>query len=383
METHPSNVAKMLSAPNETAGELVDRIAGVMAVNSLSAEAVLARFFSDSLMSAHLVDRLGKSGKGNPATLAARIVAQWKQGETEVKKRKSRGEQATETARAGHKEAQKKTRKNETDVQTSAPSAPASHVSLNPRTVSAHAEAPPHALARTSSVSAAPVGVGSRAGLTDLRSPRLPARLRHGAAKNVEKCFDVSDPRVDVTDDGGSWHLSRSQDDLLTANWRMRRVDAGRAGGAEAQDRRRFYMREPSFFLRTKHLGTLTQRPSAFYQLTRQGVMFKAERGGCPLCCGDEFFLLTLEERDEARDSAHEGNEMDAKNMMLSVPGDPARALPNHRLRMDNWTECHCDGQTRRNDEEVDIGYVMDGVGPMDAAAHLRAAGGSDIAFKK
>ena len=36
------------------------------------------------------------------------------------------------------------------------------------------------------------------------------------------------------------------------------------------------------------------QRPRDFYQLTRQGAMYKVERGGCPLCCGDEIFLLTL-----------------------------------------------------------------------------------------
>jgi hypothetical protein len=89
--------------------------------------------------------------------------------------------------------------------------------------------------------------------------------------------------------------------------------------------------------------------------------MYKVERGGCPLCCGDEIFLLTLEERENAKN-----------NHTLSVPGDPARALPRHRLRCDSWTECHCDGTTKRFDEEVDVGYVMDGVGPVDVAAHLR-----------
>ena len=61
-----------------------------------SAEAVLARFFSQDLLASHLVDALGKSGKGNPATLAARIVAQWKPGKPTAAgiKRKSRGEVA-------------------------------------------------------------------------------------------------------------------------------------------------------------------------------------------------------------------------------------------------------------------------------------------------
>ena len=228
--------------------------------------------------------------------------------------------------------------------------------------------------------------VGSRAGLMDLRSP--PARPRPGggadSAAASRSSYDVADPGADATADGGSWRLSGSQDDLLTANWRMRRVwhsapvspslpsleHAPDAGG-DGFDRRRFYMREPSFLLRTRHLGTLRQRPREFYQLTRQGAMYKVERGGCPLCCGDEIFLLTLEERDRF-DGEAKTSQRDAKNMMLSVPGDPARALPRHRLRCDSWTECHCDGTTKRFDEEVDVGYVMDGVGPVDVAAHLR-----------
>lgn len=390
VETHPSNVAKMLSAPDESAVQLVDRIAGVMAVNSLSAEAVLARFFSGDLMSAHLAGRLGKSGKGNPATLAARIVAQWRPGAADAKKRKSRGEQAAEAARAAtaaEDAAGAKRRKADADKKepTSAPSAPASLAS-GPRTASAQGEAPPHAQARTASVSAAPSHVGSRAGLMDLRSP--PARPRPGggadSAAASRSSYDVADPGADATADGGSWRLSGSQDDLLTANWRMRRVwhsapvspslpsleHAPDAGG-DGIDRRRFYMREPSFLLRTRHLGTLRQRPREFYQLTRQGAMYKVERGGCPLCCGDEIFLLTLEERD-GFDGGAKTSQRDAKNMMLSVPGDPARALPRHRLRCDSWTECHCDGTTKRFDEEVDVGYVMDGVGPVDVAAHLR-----------
>ena len=389
VETHPSNVAKMLSAPGESAGQLVDRIAGVMAVNSLSAEAVLARFFPCDLMSAHLSRRLGKSGKGNPATLAARIVAQWRPGGVDAKKRKSRGEQAAEAARAamaaedaaGAKR-RKADKKADEKAPTSAPSAPASLAS-GPQTASAQGEAPPHAQARTASVSAAPTHVGARAGLTDLRSP--PARPRPGGGEEAGAAsrsrYDVADPDADAAADGGSWRLSSSQDDLLTANWRMRRVRLGPVetplpslesapdAGADGIERRRFYMREPFFSLRTRHLGTLRQRPRDFYQLTRQGAMYKVERGGCPLCCGDEIFLLTLEERDgfDAKASPR-----DAKNASLSVPGDPARALPRHRLRCDSWTECHCDGTTKRFDEEVDVGYVMDGVGPVDVAAHLR-----------
>ena len=389
VETHPSNVAKMLNAPDESAGQLVDRIAGVMAVNSLSAEAVLARFFSGDLMSAHLAGRLGKSGKGNPATLAARIVAQWRPGAVDAKKRKSRGEQAAEAARAAiaaEDAAGAKRRKADADrkAPTSAPSAPASLAS-GPRTASAQGEPPPHAHARTASVSAAPTHVGSRAGLTDLRSPPAPARPGGGAdpAAASRSSYDVADPEADVTADGGSWRLSGSQDDLLTANWRMRRVtklDAVQTplpslesapDGGDGVERRRFYMREPFFSLRTRHLGALRQRPRDFYQLTRQGAMYKVERGGCPLCCGDEIFLLTLEQRDGL--GAKSGRSSNAKPLTrnLCVPGT-TRALPRHRLRCDSWTECHCDGTTKRFDEEVDVGYVMDGVGPVDVAAHLR-----------
>ena len=386
VETHPSNVAKMLNAPGESAGQLVDRIAGVMAVNSLSAEAVLARFFSGHLMSEHLAGRLGKSGKGNPATLAARIVAQWRPGPVDAKKRKSRGEQAAEAARAAiaaEDAAGAKRRKADADrkAPTSAPSAPASLAS-GPRTASAQGEPPPHAHARTASVSAAPTHVGSRRpdGPAVAAGPGASGR-RRGSRRGVALVLRRADPEADVTADGGSWRLSGSQDDLLTANWRMRRVtklDAVQTplpslesapDGGDGVERRRFYMREPFFSLRTRHLGTLRQRPRDFYQLTRQGAMYKVERGGCPLCCGDEIFLLTLEQRDGL--SAKSGRSFDAKPPTLCVPGT-TRALPRHRLRCDSWTECHCDGTTKRFDEEVDVGYVMDGVGPVDVAAHLR-----------
>ena len=92
---------------------LTDKLAGVMAVNSLSAESMLARFFTDDTMGAHLAAAYGKSGKGNPATLAARLVAQWKPrtrdacaGGGGAKKRKNEDdrvgeEAATETGGGG------------------------------------------------------------------------------------------------------------------------------------------------------------------------------------------------------------------------------------------------------------------------------------------
>ena len=84
---------------------LTDKLAGVMAVNSLSAESMLARFFTDDTLGAHLAAAYGKSGKGNPATLAARLVAQWKpsrsgdaSGARGAKKRKNEDDQSGEEA---------------------------------------------------------------------------------------------------------------------------------------------------------------------------------------------------------------------------------------------------------------------------------------------
>jgi hypothetical protein len=56
--------------------KLTDKLAQVMAVNSLSAELMLARFFDASVLGAYCV-RLGKSDKGPAATLAARIAKEW------------------------------------------------------------------------------------------------------------------------------------------------------------------------------------------------------------------------------------------------------------------------------------------------------------------
>ena len=383
----------MLSAPaEETCSALVDRIAGVMAVNTLSAEAVLARVFSQGFLSDHL-NGLGKSGKGNPAILAARIVSTWKPKNT--KKRKSRGELASEAVgavtAAADAAALKKSMEHVVELRhvleqeramREPQSAPTS-IATGPRTISANHEPPAHHQPLTASVSAAPVGVGSRQGLPDLRSPQVEVKKTKSDNLASRSTYDVTDKNADVTNDGGTWCLSQSQDDLLTANWRMRRVVQETAvvdlwnpheitslQVNDSFDRRRFYMCEHSFLLRTKHFGVLHQRPGDFYQLTRQGVMYKVERGGCPLCCGDEIFLLTLEERGEKGGDCDETNKNDA--MLLSMPGDLSKALPKHRLRMDNWIECHCSGTTQRNDEEVDVGYVMDGVGPRDIAAHLK-----------
>ena len=75
----------MLSLPGESnVKTLQSKIVSVMTVNSLSVEQVLARFFSESMLSSHAI-ALGKSGKGNAATLAARVLAVWNVGKKENK----------------------------------------------------------------------------------------------------------------------------------------------------------------------------------------------------------------------------------------------------------------------------------------------------------
>ena len=77
-------IAKMLSVsdlPESTSDEaqqqLKSSLTDCMALNDLSAEALLARFFDASVLRKYCEDRLGVSGKGNEATLAARIARAW------------------------------------------------------------------------------------------------------------------------------------------------------------------------------------------------------------------------------------------------------------------------------------------------------------------
>lgn len=56
---------------------LLNALTDVMAVNNLSAEALLARFFDSSVLKRYCEQRLKVSGKGNEATLAARIATRW------------------------------------------------------------------------------------------------------------------------------------------------------------------------------------------------------------------------------------------------------------------------------------------------------------------
>ena len=67
----------MLSKDSEDEKALVGALIECMSVNSLSAEALLARFFDASLLGDYCAAQLGKSAKGNAATLAARIAREW------------------------------------------------------------------------------------------------------------------------------------------------------------------------------------------------------------------------------------------------------------------------------------------------------------------
>ena len=306
VSTDPANVGKMLSAPGETVDALVDRLAGVMSVNSLSAEAVLARFFSQDLLASHLVDALGKSGKGNPATLAARIVAQWKPGKPTAAgiKRKSRGEVAAAALAASGGLANATAPPPPSGPEAS--SVPTTGPDPAPETATADAE-PKNKHARSEpTVGTAPVRPPSgaaRAGPGSLRSPSfgfLSPDVGPAAARPaVRDTFIVRDPRADVTDDGAAWVTHASQDDALTANWRMRRVhfDRSENGGESVATSTTLTFRDGSVSLRTRHCGVVKQRARDYNQITPKGLVYKVDRGGCPLCCGDEVFLLTMQIR--------------------------------------------------------------------------------------
>ena len=83
VEGNESLIAKMLSVsdlPEDTSEaqqQLKSALTDCMAMNCLSAEALLARFFDASVLRKYCEDRLGVSGKGNEATLAARIARAW------------------------------------------------------------------------------------------------------------------------------------------------------------------------------------------------------------------------------------------------------------------------------------------------------------------
>jgi len=69
-----------------------------MAMNNLSAEALLARFFHVGLLRSYCEDRLGVSSKGNEATLAARIARAWSKPNFEPLPGKNDGDGAVDAA---------------------------------------------------------------------------------------------------------------------------------------------------------------------------------------------------------------------------------------------------------------------------------------------
>ena len=77
VEGNESTIAQMLSVTDlpsdkaEAQTQLQTSLADCMAMNDLSAEALLARFFDSSVLSRYCQDRLGVSGKGNEATRGA------------------------------------------------------------------------------------------------------------------------------------------------------------------------------------------------------------------------------------------------------------------------------------------------------------------------
>mmetsp|Transcript_24325 Transcript_24325/g.34847 ORF Transcript_24325/g.34847 Transcript_24325/m.34847 type:complete len:338 (+) Transcript_24325:44-1057(+) len=85
IDGNESTIASMLSvsiSKNDTSSsatktKLMEALTDCMAMNNLSAEALLARFFNVTLLRSYCEDRLDVSSKGNEATLAARIARAW------------------------------------------------------------------------------------------------------------------------------------------------------------------------------------------------------------------------------------------------------------------------------------------------------------------
>mmetsp|Transcript_195 Transcript_195/g.416 ORF Transcript_195/g.416 Transcript_195/m.416 type:complete len:240 (+) Transcript_195:106-825(+) len=89
------------SNSNNNALALAVALTECMSTNQLSAEAFLARFFTSSVLGTYCTNVLGVSGKGNEATLAARIARQWtKPGFFDPRSKKARETNVAATAAA-------------------------------------------------------------------------------------------------------------------------------------------------------------------------------------------------------------------------------------------------------------------------------------------
>ena len=74
-------IASMLSLTLSPTTSLVNELLQIMGINSLNVEQLLARFFSQKLLSMYCTKKLNLSGKGSESILAARISKAWLKGE--------------------------------------------------------------------------------------------------------------------------------------------------------------------------------------------------------------------------------------------------------------------------------------------------------------
>lgn len=79
VSSNKETIAAMLDKDAETESEeaLAMACAEVMGQQQLNAESFLARFVCRAVLASHCKEHLGKSDKGNEATLAARVARVW------------------------------------------------------------------------------------------------------------------------------------------------------------------------------------------------------------------------------------------------------------------------------------------------------------------
>ena len=75
IEGNERTIREMLSLSESAT--VVDGLIDCMGVNSLSAEMLMANYFSAGMLGKYCSTRLGKSDKGGAATLAERIAREW------------------------------------------------------------------------------------------------------------------------------------------------------------------------------------------------------------------------------------------------------------------------------------------------------------------
>ena len=75
VEGNERSIRAMLSLDEQR--DVVEGLVDCMGVNSLSAEMLMANYFSAGMLGAYCRERIGKSDKGGAATLAERIAREW------------------------------------------------------------------------------------------------------------------------------------------------------------------------------------------------------------------------------------------------------------------------------------------------------------------